>query len=128
MLGVGQVCADFAGFAFDSLGYGRKIAGRTMNATEAVNQAEIASPLLVRQDSCQRSAWAFFLRAALLLLLLVVVAGGDLAATDVKVSFTLNTTDADGGPLAESRYYWISRQPAQDHPRPRDPLHEFRRR
>lgn len=45
----------------------------------------------------------------LLILLGAALAGNVWAATDVKVSFTLNTTDADGSPVAESRYYYVYR-------------------
>jgi len=31
------------------------------------------------------------------------------AATDVRVNFTLNTTDENGAPMAESRYYYVYR-------------------
>lgn len=32
-----------------------------------------------------------------------------MAATDVRVNFTLNTTDPDGAPIQESRYYYVYR-------------------
>jgi hypothetical protein len=70
-----------------------------VNALQAANQVAIAPPLLVRQGSCRRSAWAFFLTAAVWFPILAVVAGDALAAMDVKVAFTLNNTDGDGGPL-----------------------------
>jgi poly(3-hydroxybutyrate) depolymerase len=40
---------------------------------------------------------------------LVVFATNALAATDVRVNFTLNTTDENGAPLTESRYYYVYR-------------------
>ena len=49
------------------------------------------------------------MRTALLFLCLAVFAGDALAATDVKVTFTLNTTDANGAPVTQSRSYWIYR-------------------
>lgn len=40
---------------------------------------------------------------------LVVCVTSALAATDVRVNFTLNTTDENGAPIAESRYYYVYR-------------------
>jgi poly(3-hydroxybutyrate) depolymerase len=80
-----------------------------MNTVRATNQVEIAFPLLVRPDSCRRSAWAFFLIAPLLFLLLVIAAGDAVAATDIKVSFTLFTTDGNGDLITENRYYYCYR-------------------
>ena len=49
------------------------------------------------------------MRTALLLLCFVILAGNGFAATDVRVDFTLNTTDAYGAPLQQKRYYYIYR-------------------
>ena len=49
------------------------------------------------------------MRTAFLLLCCTVLAGNGFAATDVQVRFTLNTKDADGAPLQESRYYYLYR-------------------
>ena len=78
-----------------------------MDEVAAANQPKLVSHLPVRQGSCPRSAWEFFLAVALLFL--PGVAGHALAATDVRVDFTLNTTDEDGAPLTESRYYYLYR-------------------
>jgi poly(3-hydroxybutyrate) depolymerase len=40
---------------------------------------------------------------------LAVFAGNALAATDVRVNFTLNTTDKNGARITESRYYYVYR-------------------
>ncbi len=39
----------------------------------------------------------------------VLFASAALAATAVKVTFTLNTTDVNGAPLTQSRYYYVYR-------------------
>jgi poly(3-hydroxybutyrate) depolymerase len=44
-----------------------------------------------------------------ILAILALLAGNTLAATAVKVNFTLNTTDAQGAPLTENRYYHVYR-------------------
>jgi poly(3-hydroxybutyrate) depolymerase len=49
------------------------------------------------------------MRRVLLILPLAVCVTGIFAATDVRVDFTLHTTDENGGPLTESRYYYIYR-------------------
>jgi poly(3-hydroxybutyrate) depolymerase len=49
------------------------------------------------------------MKTALLFLPVIVFAAGTFAATDVRVSFTLNTTDENGAPLTESRYYYVYR-------------------
>ena len=49
------------------------------------------------------------MRTALLLSGCLALAGDALAATDVRVSFTLNTTAANGAPLQQSRYYYLYR-------------------
>ena len=49
-----------------------------------------------------KTSWFFFFSGAFF-------AGAAFAATDVRVDFTLNTTDAYGGPLTESRYYFVYR-------------------
>ena len=85
------------------------LAVTSMNAVAAANQVKIVSPLPGRPGSCQRSAWAFFRLTAVWFLFMAAAAGDAFAATDVKVTFTLNTTDADGDPLVENRYYWIYR-------------------
>ena len=48
------------------------------------------------------------MRPTILLYGLACCAAG-LAATDVRVNFTLNTTDAYGAPLQQSRYYFVYR-------------------
>jgi poly(3-hydroxybutyrate) depolymerase len=40
---------------------------------------------------------------------LAMLAGCALAATDVRVSFTLNTTDPYGAPIKQNRLYWVYR-------------------
>jgi poly(3-hydroxybutyrate) depolymerase len=50
-----------------------------------------------------------FMRTALLLISCLTLAGDGLAATDVRVDFTLNTTAANGAPLQQSRYYYLYR-------------------
>ena len=42
-----------------------------------------------------------------LAVLLVTSLSAGLAATDVQVSFTLNTTDSYGDPIQQRRYYWV---------------------
>jgi len=49
------------------------------------------------------------MRKVLLFLSLAILAANARAATDVRVNFTLNTTDENGRPLTESRYYYIYR-------------------
>jgi poly(3-hydroxybutyrate) depolymerase len=49
------------------------------------------------------------MKTALLFLSLAVFATDALAATAVRVDFTLNTTDENGAPLTESRYYHVYR-------------------
>src|ERR1035438_9886359 len=49
-----------------------------------------------------------FTRTMLWLSVLALAADG-IAATDVKVNFTLNTTDAYGVPIQEQRYYYLYR-------------------
>jgi hypothetical protein len=49
------------------------------------------------------------MKTAFLFLSLVACATSALAATDVRVNFTLNTTDENGAPIAENRYYYIYR-------------------
>ncbi len=49
------------------------------------------------------------MKTALAFLSLIVCAGSTLAATDVRVNFTLNTTDENGAPLTENRYYYLYR-------------------
>ena len=49
------------------------------------------------------------MKRSLLFLSLVALAGEAFAATPLKVSFTLNTTDANGAPLVESRFYHVYR-------------------
>jgi poly(3-hydroxybutyrate) depolymerase len=49
------------------------------------------------------------MRTVLFFLSLPVFAIGALAATDVRVDFTLNTTDAGGAPITENRYYYVYR-------------------
>jgi len=48
-------------------------------------------------------------RAALLLLSLPIFADRARAASDVRVDFTLNTTDDNREPLTENRYYYVYR-------------------
>lgn len=48
------------------------------------------------------------MRTALLSLCLVILPSG-FAATDVRVDFTLNTTDASGAPVQQRRYYYVYR-------------------
>jgi poly(3-hydroxybutyrate) depolymerase len=50
-----------------------------------------------------------FPRTTLWLLCFVLLAIDGLAATDVRVNFTLNTTDADGIPIQQQRYYYVYR-------------------
>ncbi len=50
-----------------------------------------------------KAAFSFLFLAA------AVFAGEARGATDVRVDFTLNTTDAAGAPLVESRYYYVYR-------------------
>jgi len=50
-----------------------------------------------------------FPRATLRLLCFAVLAIDGFAATDVRVNFTLNTTDADGAPTQQQRYYYVYR-------------------
>ncbi len=89
-----------------------------MNAVKAASQTEIASPGRGCQGCRQRSSWALCLIAAVAFLCLAIGAGDALAATDVKVTFTLNTTDVNGGPLIESRYYYIYRPDNLPNPTP----------
>ncbi|MCL5278567.1 MAG: putative Ig domain-containing protein [Planctomycetes bacterium] len=49
------------------------------------------------------------MKTALLSFSLVVCAGSALAATDVRVNFVLNTTDENGVPITENRYYYVYR-------------------
>ncbi|HPA17764.1 MAG TPA: putative Ig domain-containing protein [Verrucomicrobiae bacterium] len=49
------------------------------------------------------------MRTAAFLLSLAVLSGDGLAATAVKVNFTLNTTDAYGTPMVENRFYYVYR-------------------
>lgn len=49
------------------------------------------------------------MRAVLWFVSLAVYATGVLAATDVRVNFTLNTTDENGAPITENRYYYVYR-------------------
>jgi poly(3-hydroxybutyrate) depolymerase len=49
------------------------------------------------------------MKTASLFLSLAVFATNALAATAVRVDFTLNTTDENGAPLTESRYYYVYR-------------------
>ena len=49
------------------------------------------------------------MRKALFLLCFVVLASDGFAATDVRVNFTLNTTDAHGIPVQQNRYYYVYR-------------------
>lgn len=49
------------------------------------------------------------MRTALLLLCLGFLASDGFAATDVRVDFTLDTTDAYGTPVQQRRYYYIYR-------------------
>src|ERR1039458_2785148 len=49
------------------------------------------------------------MRTVLLLLCGLAQAGIGFAATDVRVSFTLNTTGANGAPLQENRIYFLYR-------------------
>ena len=49
------------------------------------------------------------MRKALLLLCFVVLASDAFAATDVRIDFTLNTTDAYGAAIQQNRYYYIYR-------------------
>ena len=48
-------------------------------------------------------------RIARIFLTLLFLASEVCAATTVKVSFTLNTTDPYGAPLVENRYYYVYR-------------------
>ncbi|MGI8745521.1 MAG: hypothetical protein ACR2NN_23700 [Bryobacteraceae bacterium] len=50
-----------------------------------------------------------FMRSAFLLLCMLTLASDGFAATDVRVDFTLNTTDAGGGALQQKRYYYVYR-------------------
>jgi poly(3-hydroxybutyrate) depolymerase len=50
-----------------------------------------------------------FPSTALRLLCFAVLASDGLAATDVRVNFTLNTADAYGSPLQQQRYYYVYR-------------------
>jgi poly(3-hydroxybutyrate) depolymerase len=52
---------------------------------------------------------AFAMKTALVFLSLVVCAVSALAATDVRVNFTLSTTDENGAPITENRYYYVYR-------------------
>src|ERR1035437_5544579 len=52
---------------------------------------------------------ARFASTALWLLCFVFLAIDGLAATDVRVNFTLDTTDADGTPIQQQRYYYVYR-------------------
>jgi len=54
-------------------------------------------------------SFALTMKTALLFLFLVAFAGVGFAATAVRVNFTLNTTDENGEPLTESRYYHVYR-------------------
>lgn len=49
------------------------------------------------------------MKRALLLLSLAACATGAPAATDVRIDFTLNTTDENGDPLVQNRYYHVYR-------------------
>src|ERR1035441_9004388 len=49
------------------------------------------------------------MRKALFLLCFVVLASDSFAARDVRVDFVLNTTDANGAPIQQNRYYLIYR-------------------
>jgi poly(3-hydroxybutyrate) depolymerase len=49
------------------------------------------------------------LKAVLTYLFATMFAAAGLAATDVRVDFTLNTTDPNSEPLTENRYYYIYR-------------------
>jgi poly(3-hydroxybutyrate) depolymerase len=55
------------------------------------------------------SVWLPTLRALVVLAPFVVLTSDVLGATDVRVDFTLDTTDAEGAPLRESRYYFVYR-------------------
>ena len=47
--------------------------------------------------------------ARLFSLFLIILAGGAHAATAVKVDFPLKTTDAQGAPLTQNRYFYLYR-------------------
>ena len=49
------------------------------------------------------------MRTAALFLCSLTLAGTGLAATEVRVDFTLNTTAVNGAPLRQSRYYYLYR-------------------
>ncbi|MBZ5584174.1 MAG: hypothetical protein LAQ30_18570, partial [Acidobacteriia bacterium] len=49
------------------------------------------------------------MKTGLLVLWSIIPAGLACAATDVRVDFTLNTTDAYGAPLQQKRYYYVYR-------------------
>src|ERR1017187_1260512 len=49
------------------------------------------------------------LTRTMLWLSVLALAADGIAATDVKVNFTLNTTDAYGVPIQEQRYYYLYR-------------------
>jgi poly(3-hydroxybutyrate) depolymerase len=49
------------------------------------------------------------MKAALVFLLMALSAASAPATTDVRVNFTLNTTDENGVPITESRYYYVYR-------------------
>src|ERR1700684_391907 len=49
------------------------------------------------------------MRKVISLLYFVILAGDVLAATNVQVNFVLNTTDANGVPIQQKRYYLIYR-------------------
>jgi poly(3-hydroxybutyrate) depolymerase len=52
---------------------------------------------------------AFAMKTVLWFLSLLVCVSSARAATDVRVTFTLNTTDEDGAPLTENRSYYLYR-------------------
>src|SRR5512136_105713 len=49
------------------------------------------------------------MKTVLLFLSSVIFTSNALAPTDVRVNFTLNTTDENGAPLTENRYYYLYR-------------------
>lgn len=49
------------------------------------------------------------MKTVLSLVAVLVCATGARAATDVRVNFTLNTTDENGAPVTESRFYYVYR-------------------
>jgi poly(3-hydroxybutyrate) depolymerase len=58
---------------------------------------------------CNQLHGTFATEPELLFLFLVIWASNVLAATDVRINFTLHTTDENGAPITENRFYYVYR-------------------